>query len=123
MRGSGRSFYKADMRNLVFIALAALLFLSAGAQAQTGRPGWSMYAAEHDRAREDMRSGQIISLESVLANVRRQYPGQLLNAHLSQGGGTPVYEIKMLSRDGRVTSIVCDARTGAILQAREGGRR
>ncbi len=99
------------MRRFVIIIMAFFLLVPALAR-----------ASEHDRARDEMRAGQILSLESVLQNVRQQYPGQLLNAHL-RGGRSPVYDIKMLSRDGRVTSIICDAKTGSILQVREGGSR
>jgi uncharacterized membrane protein YkoI len=75
-------------------------------------------AADHDRARGAVQSGQVRPLGEVLSNVRRNYSGRMLDARLVQGGGRPVYVIKLLTPTGRVLEVTADAPTGRVLGAR-----
>lgn len=71
---------------------------------------------DHDRARDGVRSGQLLPLEAVLANVARQYPGHHLNVDgpFSRDGRW-IYRIKWLTPDGRVLIVFADAETGQVL--------
>lgn len=73
-----------------------------------------------NRARDAVRRGEILSLEQVAARVQSRYPGRLLDVRLDESRGSPVYHLKMLTRDGRVLRIAADARTAQILGV--GGR-
>lgn len=72
--------------------------------------------SDHDRARDGVRSGQLLPLEAVLASVARQYPGHHLNVEGPFArNGRWIYRIKWLTPDGRVLIIFADAETGQVL--------
>ena len=73
------------------------------------------------RARDAVKRGEIRSLEEVTSVVQRRYPGRLLDVQLHDNRGRPVYQLKMLTRDGRVLNVAVDARTAQILGV-AGGR-
>lgn len=71
---------------------------------------------DHDRARDGVRSGQLLPLEEVLANVARTYPGHHLNVDGPFArNGRWIYRIKWLTPDGRVLIVFADAETGQVL--------
>ncbi|KAB2935653.1 MAG: peptidase [Candidatus Contendobacter sp.] len=70
---------------------------------------------DHDKARQLRGAGQILSLETIIANHRRQHPGgQLLEAELEFERDRYVYELKMLGDDGVVREFEYDARSGEL---------
>jgi uncharacterized membrane protein YkoI len=73
------------------------------------------------RARDAVKRGEIRSLEEVTSVVQRRYPGRLLDVQLQDNRGRPVYQLKMLTRDGRVLNVAVDARSAQILGV-AGGR-
>jgi uncharacterized membrane protein YkoI len=73
---------------------------------------------DQDRAREKVQSGEIRPLQDVLRSVRRQVPGRVLGARLVDFGGSLVYQIRLLTADGRVVEVTADARSGGILDIR-----
>jgi hypothetical protein len=76
---------------------------------------------DHDRARSAVRSGEALPLDQVLARLRPRYGGKLLDVKLADGpGGSLQYRLKMLSPDNRVRDLTVDARTGQVLNVREG---
>ncbi|MGE0651051.1 MAG: PepSY domain-containing protein [Alphaproteobacteria bacterium] len=72
-------------------------------------------------ARDAVKRGEIRSLEEVTSVVQRRYPGRLLDVQLQDNRGRPVYQLKMLTRDGRVLNVAVDARSAQILGV-AGGR-
>lgn len=95
------------------IALAALIALI---------PAASLAGNDHDRARRAVEEGRILPLKDIMARAEAAYPGQMIEAELEDERGVLVYEIKMLTSDGRVMKLHYDAGTGALLHSR-GGRR
>ncbi len=89
------------------IACLSLLLASVGAPAH-GQP------PDHDRARSAVEAGQIRPLQDILAGVRRQVPGRMLDARL-QKNGRWVYEVILLQADGQVVAVSVDAQTGQVL--------
>ena len=78
----------------------------------------------HDRALRAVEEGRILPLREILTRIDSTYPGQMIEAELEDEGGVMVYEIKMLTRDGRVMTLFYDAGTGELLKAKgRGGRR
>ncbi len=70
---------------------------------------------DHDQVRQLRGAGQILSLETIIANHRRQHPGgQLLEAELEYERNRYVYELKMLGDDGVVREFEYDARSGEL---------
>lgn len=77
---------------------------------------------DHDRARQALLDGSVLPLADILAKVQRQYPGQVLEVELEPGrkraGNDWIYEIKILSADGRLSKLRVNAQTAEILLAR-----
>lgn len=67
------------------------------------------------RARDAVRRGEILSLETVAQRVQARYPGRLLDVRLDESAPRPIYHLKMLTRDGRVLQLAVDARTAQVV--------
>jgi hypothetical protein len=83
------------MRARVFLRFLPLLapFLAAGAaSAQPAQP-----------------------LDRLLPEIRRNVPGQFLDAESANQDGNPRYHLKWLTPDGRVMWLDADARTGRVM--------
>lgn len=102
------------MRLLAAFLVAAL---AVGVAAPTS-------ASDQDRARRAVEEGRILPLKEILARAQGAYPGQVIEAELEDEGGVVVYEIKMLTADGRVMKLSYNAATGELLRTRaRGGQR
>ncbi len=74
-----------------------------------------MAGRDHDEIRRLRGAGQILSLETIIAQHRTRHPGgQLLEAELESEHGHHVYDLKFLGDDGVVREFEYDARTGAL---------
>lgn len=71
---------------------------------------------DHERARALLESGEILSLEQILVNVRAEYPGRPLEVKLEQKKDALIYEIELLDDDGKVWELKLDAVTGELLK-------
>ncbi len=80
--------------------------------------GEAIADSDHDRARRAVEQGLILPFKDILAKVQQAYPGQILEAELDDEDGIFVYELKILSSDGRVVEVVYDARTGELMKAK-----
>ncbi|MDP1737100.1 MAG: PepSY domain-containing protein [Caulobacter sp.] len=74
--------------------------------------GW---APREDDAREGVRGGRLVPLESVIRNIARSTPGRLLDAGLEDQGGRPIYRVRWQAANGQRIDFIVDARTGAII--------
>lgn len=68
-----------------------------------------------DAARAAVERGEILPLARILAEVQRVHPGQLVETELEIEDGMHIYEIEILTPDGRLIEVEVDAATGAIL--------
>lgn len=67
------------------------------------------------RLRLAQRETPQVSLDEAVAKVRARFEGRVIRADTRYSGdGTPVHHIKLLSPDGRVSTIRVDGRTGRI---------
>lgn len=75
-----------------------------------------------DAARKAVEAGAIKPLSEILAAVEARHPGRVLEAELERDEKEPsryIYEIKMLTADGRVLKIEADAQTADILRVKD----
>ncbi|WP_246296740.1 PepSY domain-containing protein [Allochromatium humboldtianum] len=76
--------------------------------------------ADHERAREARLRDEIRPIAEILHHIGEQIPGQVIGLELEREKrtGQPVwiYEIKILTPDGRRLEIEVDARDGHILE-------
>ncbi|MBI5939162.1 MAG: PepSY domain-containing protein [Caulobacterales bacterium] len=73
------------------------------------------WAPREDEAREGVRGGRLVPLESVIRNIARSTPGRLLDAGLEDQGGRPIYRVRWQATNGQRIDFIVDARTGAII--------
>lgn len=102
------------MRSRVFIACVVLLgTLSFGAS-----PGLADKKArkEHEVVREALERGEVLPLAKILAIANEQVPGDVIEVELEQEKAALIYEIKILTGNGRVREVKIDARTGAVVK-------
>ncbi|HOW77388.1 MAG TPA: peptidase M4 [Candidatus Competibacteraceae bacterium] len=91
------------------LPLAAALLLAAGLS------GSATAGRDHDEIRRLRSAGKILSLETIIAQHRREDPsGQLLDAELELEKGRYLYELKFLGDDGVVRKFEYDASTGEL---------
>src|SRR3954469_10563410 len=90
-------------------ALALLLFAAGGLTEPA--------AAQPNRARQGVQSGEVRSLDQILNGIRRERPGSLADVQGPKAGpsGEPHYRLKWVTPDGRVQWLDTDARTGRVL--------
>lgn len=98
-------------RALLLLALLVLP-LSAAGDDEDDRPDFEI-------AREAVQRGEILPLAAVLESVRKSFPGRVIDVELEYSRTERVYEIEIMTPDGRLIEIDVDAVTGAILDVDE----
>jgi uncharacterized membrane protein YkoI len=78
-------------------------------------PAW---ADDHDDVRRAVQAGEILPLSVILDTVNAEYSGELIEAELERRHGRPVYEIKLLTKDGTLLKLYYDARDATRLPGR-----
>jgi uncharacterized membrane protein YkoI len=107
-------------RRLGRACLLALALASVWPMSEARRDG------DHDRARAAVQAGEVLPLPTLLEQLRRSHPGQVLEVELEREDGRWRYEVKLLQPDGQLRKLLLDARSGAVLSDRrrsDGGRR
>lgn len=74
--------------------------------------------ADHERARRALEAGEVMPLRTVLEEVERDYPGEVLEVELDLEDGAWVYEIKLIRKGGDVLKLELDARDGSLRRIR-----
>lgn len=83
-----------------------------------GLVGKPSYADEYDQqaARRLVDEGVILPLDTLLASLRKRYPGRVLKVDLEKDHGRWVYEIELLDGAGNVWELEVDAAKGTLLE-------
>lgn len=63
--------------------------------------------------------GKIMSLEEIMKNVRKTYPGRILEVELEDEKGRIIYELEILGHDSIVREVSIDAKSGKLLSVEE----
>jgi uncharacterized membrane protein YkoI len=78
---------------------------------------------ERNRERHDYRdaanarrSGDIVPLRDILDEVRKTHPGEIVGIEFEREDGIWVYEIKLVTPEGRYLEIYVDAKTKKIIE-------
>ena len=69
----------------------------------------------HEAVRELMQQGDILPLEQILEQARRQRPGRVLETELERKRGGYIYEVEILDDNGEVWEMKFDAASGELL--------
>lgn len=92
---------------VLLIALVAVALVPAPTRADDDdRPR----RGDSAQAREGVRRGEFVRLETLLADAERRYPGRVVEVDLDDDE----YEIEILMHDGRIAELTYDARSGRL---------
>jgi len=70
---------------------------------------------ERTRLNAAVERGEVLLLSEILAKVRHEIEGRIVEIEFEYSDGAPIYEIYVLRRDGRRLEYEIDARTAKIL--------
>jgi uncharacterized membrane protein YkoI len=73
----------------------------------------------HEEATSLAKEGRILPLAEIMKKVGVEAPGEVIEVELELEHGAYVYELKILSPDGRRQDFEVDAATGDILDAED----
>ncbi|MBF0326387.1 MAG: PepSY domain-containing protein [Alphaproteobacteria bacterium] len=79
----------------------------------------ALAGSDHDRARQALRSGQVLPLAKILEKVAADIPGEVIETELEEEKGRFIYEIKLITPQGRVMKLIYDATDATLLKSRE----
>jgi len=108
---SFKSVSPPRIMSVAAMALAAVLAVSPLA-------GHTREHKDHDRARQALLSGEVLSLRQVLDVVAREYPGEPVEIEFEHDDGLYVYEIKLLQPSGSILKMKVDAATGKVIKVK-----
>lgn len=78
------------------------------------------YASDdHDRAKALLDAGDILPLETILQRAQATQTGKILEIELKNKPNHPVYEIELLTLEGKVLELIFDAKTGNLISTEE----
>lgn len=75
--------------------------------------------AEHDRVREALKRGEVQPLTTILSTATQAVPGDVIEVELEEDDDVLVYEIKVLTAQGRVREVKIEASTGKVLEVED----
>ena len=104
---------------LAILAGAALCAMPMPALARRRRRGRDGDDDDGERALEAVQSGKAAPLSDILELVEEEVPGRVLEVEIDDEHGQLVYEIKVLSADGRYFEVYVDAAAKKILKVEE----
>jgi uncharacterized membrane protein YkoI len=96
-------------------------YLLAAAMVALATPALTLASDKDDEADQRAASaalarGEILPIVRVLAIATERVPGDVLKVKLERESFGFKYEVKILTRSGRVREVEVDARTGRILK-------
>jgi len=99
----------ANIANIIqqSLLVAAIAILFSG----------SVFAdSDHNKARKLKEAGEILPLEVIIANARKQHPGHILEIELEFEDGRYVYELELLDDSGIIWELNYDAQSGKLIK-------
>jgi uncharacterized membrane protein YkoI len=72
--------------------------------------------ATHVQARRAFQQGKIRSLGDIMAMVRPELAGEIIEVELETQAGAYFYNFKVLTPKGRLTEVTVDAANGKVLK-------
>ena len=70
---------------------------------------------DHDRARRALEAGEILPLSDILDAATAVRPGRVIEIELERDDGRWVYELELVSPQGRLYEMEIDAASGLVL--------
>ncbi|ABL69758.1 MULTISPECIES: PepSY domain-containing protein [Paracoccus] len=77
--------------------------------------GQDIAGPDFEYARDAVEQGRILPLAEVLARLHETQPGRVSEVELEEEDGMTIYEIELVTPDGRLIEVEIDAASGRIL--------
>lgn len=74
---------------------------------------------DHDQARRALQAGEILPLSQVLAAAEKHHPGRVIELELERDDGLWIYELEIVTPDGRLFEMEINAATAVVLDLEE----
>lgn len=71
--------------------------------------------SDHDLARQALEAGEILPLRTIIEQIERDYPGQIIEVELERDAEQWVYDIKLLREHGALVKLKLNASDGTLL--------
>ena len=104
---------RCQCSSALFLAVSSCLVASDAVRAD---PVSVADGRNHDDARRAFQQGQIRSLSAIMAELRPDLGGEVIEVELKTRRGAYYYKFKLLSSSGHVGEISVDAVTGKIIK-------
>lgn len=105
---SGRIAYSGGMKHILALSLALLI----PAPLADGQP---VAQPDYEIARDAVERGEILPLAQVMTLLQDSHPGRVVEVELEYSEGALVYEVELVTPDGRLIEVEVDAAKGTIL--------
>jgi hypothetical protein len=100
----------------LLIAIALTIAAAAGAFADEPH---RRHHHDHDRARAALERGEIRPIGEILASAAARVPGDVIGVELEREHGDWVYELKIITDDGRRLEVLVDAATATVIEVED----
>jgi uncharacterized membrane protein YkoI len=97
----------------LFLFPLLLPLLPVVARAQFAR------APDYEFAHDAVERGEILPLAEVLTRLHDSYPGRVVEVELEREDGMLIYEVELVTREGRLIEVEIDAVSGRIIELDE----
>jgi hypothetical protein len=84
---------------------------SGGNSGSGGNKGPGSGKRDQDVVRDAVKSGKAATLADLMAHLRKNYPGKILNVDLQRRDSKFVYRVKLLTKSGRLQTLKLNAKT------------
>jgi uncharacterized membrane protein YkoI len=104
---------------LLLAGLVGAGSLSACARREPGGKPAAGEAADPAEARRkaEMAAAAPVTIDQAVQLATREQPGTVIEVELEEQGGRAVWEVEIVSADGRVVELSVDASTGSVAPA------
>ncbi|WP_424926725.1 PepSY domain-containing protein [Amaricoccus tamworthensis] len=96
----------------VFTVVAASCVFSLAASGEDG----PVPIPDFEIAEDAVARGEIIPLREVFLILNEAHPGQVVEVELEYSHGIRIYEVEVITTDGRLIEVELDAADGTILE-------
>ncbi|MFP5508586.1 MAG: PepSY domain-containing protein [Alphaproteobacteria bacterium] len=94
---------------MAVLGMATLVVVAAPALADKKKD-------DHERARQALERGEIMALSRILDIAEAESDGRVIEVELDREDGRWIYELELLTPDGRLLELEIDAARGEILE-------